>query len=180
MIVASAYPFRAILGIELAAGLVAIAARKAAIVGRAHPERTKLQARLGDAGEVVLPPGRLVVFNFNAFPRAQVRQIIGRLAAVATPDREVFFVYENPVCSDVPDAAPEFSRWFASRVPCAGQERSHSAKDGDPVVVWRAGDPARIAHPGADAAVRETRRGWRAELQLGAGACLASAALAPT
>lgn len=163
MIVASGYPFRSILGVELAAGLVAIANRNASIVAAAHPERTALRALAGNAGEVALPAGDLVIFNYHAFPRSLVSQIIGRLAAAAA-DREIFFVYENPVCFEVLDAAPGFTRWFAAKVGCTDHERGHAAEDEDSVVVWRAGGPVRVAHPGADAPLRETTPGWRAEV----------------
>nr|WP_321986504.1 hypothetical protein [uncultured Lichenicoccus sp.] len=55
---------------------------------------------------------------------------------MASAEREIFFVYENPVCWDVLDAAPGFTRWFAARVACDAHERGHSAEDDDTAVIW--------------------------------------------
>ncbi|TLU74018.1 class I SAM-dependent methyltransferase [Lichenicoccus roseus] len=176
MIVASEYSFHAILGVELSGGLVAVAARNAALVARAHPERTRLQPMQGDAAGVALPDGPLVIFNYHAFPRALVGRIAERLAAAASPGREIFYVYENPVCHYVLDALPGFTRWFAAKVACTDEERGRSPGDEDTVVVWRAGGPPRTAHDGADAGLRETVPGWGVELHPG----LASGAGIPT
>ena len=167
LVVASEYPFRQVVGVELSAELARLAKRNADIIRRAFPGRVPIEVRHGDAGRADLPDGSLVVFNYHAFGRALVDLVVARLEQAAASGREVFFIYENPVHADALDAIPGFTRWFARNVACAPDERGFAADDADTVVVWRGGGPPRQAHPGADAAIVMTKPGLRAEVTAG-------------
>lgn len=168
MIVASEYPFRQVVGVELSAQLAKVAKRNAKVIRQAYPQRPPIAARNGDATQADLPAGNLVVFNYHAFGRALLDRIVHRLdEEVALSGREVFFIYENPVHSDVLDSIPSFNRWFARNVPCEAAERGFAADDNDSLVVWRGGGPARQAHRDAEAPVVMTKPGLRAEVMSG-------------
>ena len=168
MIVASEYPFREIIGVELSAELARVANRNAKVIRRAFPGRVPIKARNGDATQADLPAGSLVVFNYHAFGRELVDRIVRRLHdEFVVAGREVFFIYENPVHHDALDGIPGFTRWFARRVPCDPAERGFSADDDDNVVVWRGGGPPRQAHDGAGASIVIAKSGLRAEVPAG-------------
>ncbi len=165
MIVASEYPFRGIIGVELSAELARVANRNAKVIRAAFPRRVPIKARNGDAAQADLPAGSLVVFNYHAFGRELVDRIVRRLdEEVVAAGSEVFFIYENPVHSDALDSIPGFTRWFAGNVPCDPAERGFSADDDDRVVVWRGGGPPRQAHDRADTSIVVTKSGLRAEV----------------
>jgi SAM-dependent methyltransferase len=140
LVVASEFPFRRILGVELTPALAPIVRRNAAIVRRRYPKRTAIDVVEGDATEVQLPEGDLVIFLYNSFGQELVARLAARIEeAVEAGGREVFFVYENPACREVIDARPGFALWFCKRVPCDASEVGFAAGDSDAVAVWRIG-----------------------------------------
>lgn len=143
--VASAFPFRTILGIELNPELCRFAARNAAIIARREPARTRIEIRQGDASVPALPEGPIVLLLYHSFGRDLVKRLAAHLEA-AVRHRELFFVYVNPVYGDLFDEAPGFSRWFAEQIPIPAQEDYFD--DGSvAAVIWRAGGPQDMQSP---------------------------------
>lgn len=162
LLVASEQPFRRILGIELAPGLVATARRNAAILARGHPDRTPIEVRHGDATAFALPDGDLVVFFYHAFGRPLIATVLATLAAAAA-GREIFLVYENPVHGDMMDAAG-LARWHARTVPGDPDEAGCAEDDSETIVAWRLGAAPRDPPADASTPIVVTKPGWKAML----------------
>jgi SAM-dependent methyltransferase len=137
LVVASEAPFRRLVGIELANPLAVIARRNARSVRQRYPRRTAIEIIRGDAASVPLPQGDLVIFLYHSFEKALVARVASRVAEGESDQREVFFIYENPVHGDVLDHHPSFTRWFSATVSCSSDERGFSPDDTDTIVIWK-------------------------------------------
>lgn len=108
LIVASEFPFKAIVGVEKAPELVRIAEDNARIVALAHPGRTPIRVATGDAATFALPAGDLVVYLFHPFWTPVMQSVVARIgAALADGGRRLFVVYLNPSVRGPWDACPE-------------------------------------------------------------------------
>ena len=85
LIVASEFPFRSILGVELSPTLAAIARTNIAKVASRFPFRSRAMITVGNVTEFPLPPGKLAVFNYHAFGPEIVKQVVERLEAALLP-----------------------------------------------------------------------------------------------
>jgi SAM-dependent methyltransferase len=169
LVLASELPFRRIVGIELAPGLVAAARRNARIVQRNHPRRSAIEIVQGDATAVPFPEGNLVFFLYHSFGRELVARMLSRIAdAVAGTERTIFLIYENPVNGDLIDGIDKFTRWYCQTVPCETDELGLAPDDEDTVVVWRiSGGPLIPPKREATTSIVVTKPGWRAVLATG-------------
>jgi SAM-dependent methyltransferase len=96
ILIATEYPFKQILGIELSPALFEIAREN---VARAHDLRTQCRdVRLtrGDARKRRFPSGNLVLFLFNPFDGAALRTTLERVAASRTARDAVYVLYHTP------------------------------------------------------------------------------------
>jgi SAM-dependent methyltransferase len=140
IIVATEFPFRRILGIELAPKLAADAHRNVQIIRKRFPKRTKIDIVQGDAMAVPLPDGNLVIFVFHPFGAEVFARMLARISdAVRGSDREIFLVYENPVYDKMVDAVENAIPCYRKIVPCAVSEVGFMPGDGDEVAIWRIG-----------------------------------------
>lgn len=96
LLMASQWPFRQVIGVELNPGLARVAESNARVWAAAGLEKSPVRVVCGDATEVKLPSGPLLVFVYNAFSEPVVRAVAERLreraAAGAGP---VDLVYQN-------------------------------------------------------------------------------------
>jgi SAM-dependent methyltransferase len=96
LLLASDYPFREIIGIELSPELDRIARANIARYrgARHHPPVTSLQ---GDAAEFAWPPGPLIVYMWNAFSGPVMERVFQNLeASLVQQPRELYLVYMHP------------------------------------------------------------------------------------
>jgi SAM-dependent methyltransferase len=172
LLVATEFPFRTVIGVELSPGLGAIARANAAIVAARHPARAPVRIEIGDATEYPLPPGDLVVFFYNSFGAPLVAKLVSAVErAIAAANRQVYFVYYNPVHGNLFDASPLLVRRWARMVECAREDRAYGFElAADAVVIWQGSAGAAPPPPsgvdtdtGADIVV--TNGGARAELR---------------
>lgn len=96
LLMAAAYPFRRVIGIELAPGLCRIAERNVAVFKPHATGCRDLEVIEADALACELPPGPLVCLMQNPFEMALLGEALDRLAAQARarPD-PVYIVYAN-------------------------------------------------------------------------------------
>lgn len=141
LFVASEFPFRRIVGVELSPHLAEIARRNAAVIAQRHPQRTAVQIALADASAFPLPSGNLVVFLYHPFGYDVMAKVVTRLEnALVAEQRSVYIVYYNPVVGRCFDASPFFRRRFGGMLPYAPEERGYGLDLAeDPVVIWQAG-----------------------------------------
>lgn len=105
LLMATAYPFHRIIGVEFAADLVAIARANIRRLGVA------VQTMCLDAATYPLPSGPLLVFMFNPFDAVVMAKVIQRLEqSLAAAPRPCAVVYCNPVYAELWDASPRFLR----------------------------------------------------------------------
>ena len=160
LMVASEYPFRRIIGVELSLPLCEIGRANAVRIAAVHPSRTAIEIVQKDALLFELPPGFLVIFIYNSFFPALMKAIVSKIAIhAAHPGNKLFIVYYNPTCAQAFDADPTLLRYFAGRLPSEDAESAAVGWAGDNVVIWQAGEPMFKACPGASAEVRVTNGG---------------------
>lgn len=97
LLLASEFPFRKIVGVEMREDLHAQALEN---VRRFRPPKAKcsqIECVLADATRYNLPPGKLVVYLFNPFSADVMSQVLRRLdEAVDQDPREIILVYVYP------------------------------------------------------------------------------------
>jgi SAM-dependent methyltransferase len=97
LLMASDYPFRRIVGVELLPSLNEIAQQNLA---QYHSESQKcfaIESICADATTFTLPDGALVIFLFNPFPESGLRRAMENLEkSLDAHPRPVYVIYHNP------------------------------------------------------------------------------------
>ena len=98
LLMASAYPFRRIVGVELLAELDAIARQN---IARYHDDQQKcfaLECHAGDARDYGFAAEPVVIYLFNPFPEAVLRTVLANLRDSVTDfPRPAYVLYHNLV-----------------------------------------------------------------------------------
>jgi hypothetical protein len=96
LLLASHYPFRQIVGVELAPLLHEIAIHNIAVYRSPRQRCTDILSKLADALAYELPAGPLVCLMVNPFDRATVERVVGRIAEQRrTSTDPVLVIYAN-------------------------------------------------------------------------------------
>jgi SAM-dependent methyltransferase len=140
--VASEYPFRAVIGIEIARRLVRIARQNAKLIAQDHPRRPAIDVRLGDATDLSgLDGGDLVLFLYNRFRRPLVTRLIASIEqwAKRNPSARLHLVYYNCVHFDLFDNAQSLERFSVQQMPFTEEECATSPFDNtsEAVAIYR-------------------------------------------
>lgn len=102
LLMASDYPFRRIIGLELLHELNAVAARN---IARYRNERQKcfaIESHTGDARHFNFPAEPIVLYLFNPFPRHIWRDLLDNLhRSLRAAPRPAYVIYHNPVHEDI-------------------------------------------------------------------------------
>lgn len=97
LLMAEAFGFQHVIGVELLPELHAVAVRNIAASGKRNIESVCIDAR-----DYQLPASSLVLYLFNPLPAAALSQVIDNLeASLETHPREVRIIYHNPVAEHV-------------------------------------------------------------------------------
>ena len=145
LLVATEFPFKEIVGVELSSAFVQIARTNAERIANYHSGRTRVRIEVGDATEYPIPSGDVVLFMYNPFDEAMIGKMAARVeAALALEPRRVFVVYINPKFGGCFDAVPSWRRRFTGQIPCAREELGFGTVGEELVTVWQGGcdDPA--------------------------------------
>ena len=164
LLVASEFPFRELIGVELAESLAEIGQKNLTRFRKSYPGRAPMRIETGDACNFQFPAGNLVVFLYNPFNDEVMRRVITNIeAALDAESRSIFIIYYNPVCSACMDQSPRLKRYFAASLPYGDEERGFGPDLSDSVVIWQGGSdvPARV---GASSSIVMTDPGSRAEV----------------
>jgi hypothetical protein len=103
LLMASSYPFRRIIGVELLEELNIIAVQNLTHYRNDGQKCFNIEAHAGDAQQFEFPAEPTVLYLFNPFPRHVWREVLGNLrASLVSSPREVYLVYHNPVHEDIP------------------------------------------------------------------------------
>jgi SAM-dependent methyltransferase len=114
LLLASDYPFREIIGVELSPELDRVAraniARYAEATG-AGVHRAPVISMQGDASEFAWPSGPLVVYMWNAFTGPVMERVFHNLeASLAKQPRELYVVYIHPELESMLASFPWLNR----------------------------------------------------------------------
>ena len=123
MLLASTYPFRAVVGVELHCALVRIARKNLAqwrAAGRAVAP-TRLHCR--DAAAFALPPGPCVAFLFNPFAAPVLRKLLRAWSrTLAQHPSQLDILYVNNEQDTVIRQTPGFTRLFRGQIRRSNQD----------------------------------------------------------
>jgi SAM-dependent methyltransferase len=154
LLVASEFPFRDIIGVDLSQPLAQVARRNAAIIANRFPARTSIRVAVGDASNYPLPPGNLVIFLYNPFHAELIANVVaGVEAALAAESRSIYVIYYNPIAGHCFDASSQLRRHFAKMLPYADEELGYGPDRDDPIVIWHGGISSRPTDPSATAKI---------------------------
>jgi SAM-dependent methyltransferase len=102
LLMASDYPFRRILGVELLPALHAIAQENLSKYRGKAQECFKLESICGDACEFVFPAEATILYLFNPLPEAGLRRVMANLKeSLRAHPRAVYVLYHNPLLEHV-------------------------------------------------------------------------------
>ena len=163
LMVASSYPFRSLVGLEISPGLAGVARANAALLGRRNPLIPPIRIEVGDATKAQLPGPAAVCFFYHAFGAELIEAMLnGFVAQLDAPlDRTdagqgdgdrlqrqkleyLLLIYYNPVHAFVLDRHARFERWSAAVHAYADEELGYGPTLEDAVVIWQS-RPSRLA-----------------------------------
>lgn len=102
LLMASHYPFKRIIGMELLEELNEIAVRNIAAYRGAEQLCLSIESYAGDARYFDFPAEPTILYLFNPFPRHVWRQVLVNLRnSMETAPRAVYMIYHNPVHEDI-------------------------------------------------------------------------------
>ena len=164
--VASEFPFRSIVGIELSPSLASTARSNASRIGRQFPDRSTVTIANANVSDFALPPGRLACFNYHAFGLELLSEVVERFeAALRGNTPHMFFVYYNPVHFEVLDNSSTFKRFYAQQLPYDEGEIGFGPDQDDAVVIWQSVQGEITAqHHGANRKITLNASGERARV----------------
>lgn len=98
LLMASDYPFRRIIGVELLPSLHQIAQENLRQYKSESQKCFALESICADATAFLLPADPLVIFLFNPFPESGMRQVVANLdQSLGEHPRPVYVLYHNPL-----------------------------------------------------------------------------------
>ena len=161
LVVASEYPFRRVVGVELAPRLAQVARENVATIAARHPERTPIEILVGDATTVSPPADRVVYYLYNSFSKPLVKALIENVERQLQGQlRHAFFVCYNPVHGEVLDQSPHFARWSAQTIHYAANELGYGPDIEDTAVIWQSLPERYLPHTSARRQIAVSRSQW--------------------
>jgi SAM-dependent methyltransferase len=98
LLMASEYPFRRIIGVELIAELHRAAEENLRAYTSATRRCSQIEAVCADAREFAFPDGPLLLYLFNPLPERALSEVLERLRmSLAQAPRPVWIIYHNPL-----------------------------------------------------------------------------------
>ncbi len=111
LLMASDYPFRRIVGVELLPALHRIAQENLSKYRREGQKSFALESVCADARDFVFPEQPMVLYLFNPFPEAGLRRVIANLEeSLRAHPREVYVLYHNPLLEHVLSQSAAFGK----------------------------------------------------------------------
>ena len=111
LLMATDFPFRRIIGVELVPSLHGVAQEN---IGRYKSDSQKcfaVESVCGDARELDFPPQPTVVYLFNPLPEAGLAEVVARLErSLGECPRPVYVLYHNPLLESVFSSSAIFKK----------------------------------------------------------------------
>jgi SAM-dependent methyltransferase len=140
LLLASRFPFRQIVGVEISPELSDMAATNVERFSTPWQTCHEIEARVGDAAEFIYPAGRLVVFLYQPFLSPVLKKCLKNLArSLDAEPREVYVMYVNPVYERLLNAVPRLERYWERSFAFSEEDlrADRLGATGDRVVVYR-------------------------------------------
>src|SRR5580692_11136548 len=116
LLMASDYPFRRIVGVELLPALHAIALDNLRQYKSESQKCFAIEATCADATTFALPDGPLVIYLFNPFPESGMRQVAANLEqTLRAHPRPAYVLYHNPLLEHVLIESGRLGKIFAAQ-----------------------------------------------------------------
>jgi hypothetical protein len=113
LLLASSWPFRAIIGVEISPQLIGIAQTNIDTYADVAQRCTSFTLVCTDILDYRLLPHPSVLYMFNPFERPVVETLLGNIErSLRACPRKLFLVYQNPLHGSVFDESESFSRRF--------------------------------------------------------------------
>ena len=126
LLIASEFPFRKVVGVEMREDLHAQAMKNARRYRHSTAQTSRIDCQLVDATHFDFPAGKLVVYLFNPFSAEIMGRVFQRLDASFEQDpREIVLVYVHPEFGFQLKTLRHFEMWQETRRYCIA--KSHSA-----------------------------------------------------
>jgi SAM-dependent methyltransferase len=106
LLLASEFPFKEVIGVELSGQLHEIACRNIKVFS-SQPQRCRqVRSICADAGKFQVPDGNVVVYMYNSFGPEIMRMVLSNIReSLRTRPRNMYVVYANPQHREVLDKA---------------------------------------------------------------------------
>lgn len=140
VLMASASPFREVLGVELSPMLAEVARHNVELWRQAGKARCGIRVVEGDAVELQLPPGPCLVFIYNPFGAPVLRKLLVSLRdRVASGQGPLDVIYQNPDAEEEFRAFPEFRPLWREYLPLSDEDRTIDvmSTEKDATAAWR-------------------------------------------
>ncbi len=125
LLMASDYPFRRIVGVELLPALHHIAQQNLAQYQSDSQKCFTLESICADAGQFSFPAGPLLIYLFNPFPESVLRRVLANLHRTLDENpRAVSIVYHNPELADILGESVYLQKMASNRQYAIFQARS--------------------------------------------------------
>jgi SAM-dependent methyltransferase len=111
LLLASDYPFRSIVGVELLPELDAIAQANIEKTNSSNRKCGPLESRCGDARAFTFPAGAILLYLFNPFLESALAEVVARLEqSLSSQPRPAVILYHNPLLAHVLDKSSLFRK----------------------------------------------------------------------
>ena len=138
LVVASEFPFRSVIGVEISPELAKLAEENAQVIGRNFPERTPITVVNGDALDYALPEGNLIIYLYNPFGQELIIRLLTNIeTALLKRDSSIWVVYTNPVWGHILDRSSTLNRVYAESVPYDPAEIGFGPDPSELVIIWQ-------------------------------------------
>jgi SAM-dependent methyltransferase len=102
LLIASEFPFRRIIGVEISTELHSIAQKNIRTYQNSTQKCSAIDSLCCDAALYPMPPENMVLFLFNPFTGPTLARILANLSeSLRNHPSDVYLVYNNPVCHDL-------------------------------------------------------------------------------
>lgn len=102
LLMASAWPFRRILGVELSPKLHSVAVRNIQRFKRRGVSCRNIRSLWCDAARYPIPRTKLVLYLYNPFKEAVMRRLLDNIrASWERHPRDIYVLYRTPACNDL-------------------------------------------------------------------------------
>ncbi len=126
LLMASDYPFRRIIGVELLPSLNQVARENIAQYKNDAQKCFVLETVCADAADFHIPEGPLILYFFNPFPESGLRRTLATLEKdLSSRSGPVYLLYHNPVLEHVLE-----SEAFLKKMACTPQYSLYKAVTG--------------------------------------------------